>query len=701
MVGGKRTHLGAVLAALYFLLVLVQMYLAARGPLELGAFRLGDVTLAAILAIHFCWALALLIPRDPTTLRVLRRFFFMSELLLTLSLVLFLFAYVYASNANLSYVQRFIEGGGELRLAVDSAAERRRVFIRYFPFVVLNAAVYLFARIRYPRVGRIGATGLRGVLRRWALLLVFGSALLTSLALPSFASLEGIAVLGWIALVPLFLVLRTAPFGRALFYGVAYGTLETLLVNFWLGTYNLVSLQFTVVLNTLFFLIFIPLLLFFLRRSRFLWVLVLPLGWTGFEYLTSIGFLGFPWGLVAHTQYSFLSLIQVSSVTGVWGVTFIVVLVASVLAETALRIGARRDLPWRWLATASLIVGGTVLAGAVSIAAAPEPRDGAGATPLQGSSRVALIQQNSDPRKHDYRQTLGTLRELTNRAMRENPDLVVWSETAFVPNIRRWGQNDPSSSGLAALVNDFLEYQESLGTWLVTGNDDYTIARDEDGEEVRNDYNAAVLFDEEGERRETYRKIKLVPFTEYFPYRDTLPWVYELLQSFDVTFWTPGNEYTVFDYPGFSFATPICFEDIFPNHVRQYIRNGAEVIVNLSNDYWSLNEVEAKQHFVASLFRTIENRRPLLRSTASGLTAHVDPYGRVLASRPYYSEEYLVTDVPTPPERTTLYTRFGDWFPLFSLAALLLIWLGSELTRLALLQRLRRSADTGQSGSPG
>jgi apolipoprotein N-acyltransferase len=285
--------------------------------------------------------------------------------------------------------------------------------------------------------------------------------------------------------------------------------------------------------------------------------------------------------------------------------------------------------------------------------------------PADEVARVALIQQNSDPRKHEYERTLESLKDLTNRALEQNPDIVVWSETAFVPNIRRWGEEDPERYRLARLVREFRAYQESIETWLVTGNDDYRRVLDEDGREIdRLNYNAAVLFSDQGGRMQTYHKIKLVPFTEYFPYQRQLPFIYEMLEDFDVHFWEPGDERTVFRHPKFSFSTPICFEDVFPNEVRQFVLAGTEVILNITNDYWSLTEVQAKQHFVGSLFRAVENRRPLLRATASGVTSHVDPYGRIVATRPQYSEEYLVTDVPVSHERRlTAYTRLGDWFP--------------------------------------
>ena len=170
-----------------------------------------------------------------------------------------------------------------------------------------------------------------------------------------------------------------------------------------------------------------------------------------------------------------------------------------------------------------------------------------------------------------------------------------------------------------------------------------------------------------------------MPFTEYFPYRKTLPWIYEILLAFDVHFWEPGTEATVFRHPEFSFSTPICFEDVFPWLVRRFVRGGAEVIINLSNDYWSLTDAEAMQHAVHALFRAVENRRPLLRATASGLTMEADAWGRIGKRLPFYEEGILIARPVPGGGHPTLYTRWGDWFPAaagFAAAVMLALSLG-------------------------
>jgi apolipoprotein N-acyltransferase len=171
----------------------------------------------------------------------------------------------------------------------------------------------------------------------------------------------------------------------------------------------------------------------------------------------------------------------------------------------------------------------------------------------------------------------------------------------------------------------------------------------------------------------------LVPFTEYFPFKESLPGVYRWLLDFDVYLWEPGRQRVIFRHPLFSFFTPICFEDCFPDDIRRFVREGGQAIVNISNDYWSLTEVEAKQHAVNSSLRAVENARPLLRATASGLTGYIDVDGSLLASAPYYQESSLVVDLGFRPEATTLYTRWGDWLPRAAAAALVLLALLSLL----------------------
>ncbi len=655
------------------------VYFAISGPFPLENPGIGDLPFFALLALFGLSGIILLLRPASFRTRGFLRFLFLPELLLAYGLLLAAFAYIYALNANMDYVQRFVESGGELRLALDTETERLIVVFRYAPFLIVAAGIYLYTRLRLPfgsgylpgrirrlydrpsaALARFSPRGEAFVLRqarRWSLLLVFLSVCMSAFAQPSFLVLDGIPALAWVSLFPLFIVLAVNRPWVAFFYGVVFGSFRTLVVNFWLGTFSLVSLQVATMVFVVNYALFFALLIPAYRSIRIGRAFLVALGWTLFEYLHSIGFLGYPWALQGNAVYTYLSLIQVASLTGVWGVSFLVVLVNSALAEATLGriLGHRRVLAMPLFAGLVILV--VSLAGVAVLAQDADREPGE-------TVRIALVQQNSDPRKHDYSRTLGSLMSLTDEALESDPDLVAWSETAFVPNIRRWSQEDPPRTRLARLVDRFLEYQRSLDTWLLTGNDDYEVVWGEDGEEIdRLNYNAAVLFSPSGYRRNSYRKIKLVPFTEHFPYKEELPWVYEMLEGFDVTFWEPGDTRTVFRHPKFAFSTPICYEDAFPNEVRQFVLAGAEVILNISNDYWSLTNVAAQQHFVAGLFRSVENRRPTVRATASAVTAQVDRFGRILQTGEFFEEDLVIADVEVPPDELTLYSRWGDWFP--------------------------------------
>ena len=689
-----------VAAFLYLTHTLGVLALCFLGPYRMVDPGFGDLPYFLLLAVHLFWAIYLLLPSKGQNSGVLIWFVRLPEVLLSLTLLLFLFSYIYALNANMDYVQRFMATGGELGLAQDTSLERRLTFIRYGPLLSAGIVVYLIQRMYHrAQLRKIWSNSASvptwsAIIQMWSFPLILLSASLTALAFPSSVNLDGIALFAFVSLVPLFVVLRVVSYGWGLFYGVCFGVFANLIINYWLGPYSLVSLQVTIIVFFLFYLFFMIPAVWLYRRIRRYRFLVFPLAWVIFDYLRSMGFFGYPWGFLGTTQYGFLPLIQMASVTGVWGVSFVVVLINSALSETMLGLALLRGPsdgsagagsaarvmagegthanPLRPLYISVGVLLSVLLLGSIYLSLDVYEN------PLRPrrSVRVALIQQNSDPRKHEYSSSFSTLRELTDAALKHRPDLVAWSETAFVPNIRRWSKEDPAVSRLARLVGEFTTYQKSTQSWLLTGNDDYDLVIDESGEETRFDYNAAVLFSPGGSREATYHKVHLVPFTEYFPYKSELPGIYDLLLKFDVTFWEPGAERSVFRHPLFNFCTPICFEDTFPMDIREFVLAGADVILNLSNDYWSLTEVEAKQHFIGSLFRAVENRRPLLRSTASGYTAYVDSAGRLVDGLPFYEEGYLVVDVNLESTGLSVYTRFGDWFPLacvIGLSTLLLI----------------------------
>lgn len=577
------------------------------------------------------------------------------EFLIFLSFMLFLFAYIYALNANMSYVQRFIAMKGELGMAESTEMEQLFAAVRFLPFLFINLFFYIKKGIVMGKT-----TSFRERLSRWALPLAMGSAFLSGIAYPSFLSLDGFGALAWVALIPLFLLLHIVSWRRGVFYGLVYGALQATIINYWHGTFNYIALPFSTILIVLQYVPFMMILVGLMKVNNKHNYLLLPVAWVIFDYLRSIGFTGYPWGLIGATQYSFTWFIQLASVTGVWGLSFLVVLCNSTLTHMLLHWRDRKlNRPFIFfliLFVMTLIWGGLT----IHFLEKEEPRD---------TARLSLIQQNSDPRRHDYNSTFETLTRLTNEAIEswgEKPDLVVWPEGAFKSDIRYWQMPEYKYSNRASLVNDFLKYVKDNELWLITGSQDHEFVTDDMGEEQRNNFNAGVFLNPQGEIVDIYHKIQLVPFSEYFPYQDELPFIAGLLEKFDTSNWTVGQRKLTFQHPKFGFNTPICFEDVFPGYQRGFMKNNTDIIVNITNDFWSLTPVEAKQHGVHALFRTVENRRPMVRATCSGYTVYFDRFGRIISeAEGYYTEAYLNVEVPLYESRPTLYSLYGDWFPYY------------------------------------
>ena len=183
---------------------------------------------------------------------------------------------------------------------------------------------------------------------------------------------------------------------------------------------------------------------------------------------------------------------------------------------------------------------------------------------------------------------------------------------------------------------------------------------------------------------EVYGKMKLVPFTEYFPFDKQFPQLYQMLLNGDTHMWEPGNEPVVFEVVGnggatkINFSTPICFEDTFGFVGRRFVNAGAQAFVNLSNDAWSKSLACQYQHLSMAVFRSVENRVPTVRATTTGQTCIIDPNGKILAMAEPFVETYLVGSIPVMDKTVkTMYTRFGDYVGIiFASASGLLLVVG-------------------------
>jgi apolipoprotein N-acyltransferase len=548
-------------------------------------------------------------------------------------------------------------------------------------------------------------------------LMNFAAVLLASVlfaaSFPNLLFENGLPLLAWVAYVPVFWLIRRVSLGASVLWGALYGYAAYGLFNYWLSVFHplaglIVGTIYMVYLAILFPLLKAASLLFPRRAYLVQWLL-----WMGYEYLRTLGFLGYAYGITGYTQWSMITLIQIASIFGVWGVSALVVFPSAAIGnglhggseEGLLALASRagavagagagstgggiRGLVTRKLASLrgfvkrervavtvwSLALVATLVYGVVS------PVDYSDAP----TARLALIQDSTDPWRggfEQYRRNFATLRSLSLEALAEDPkpDMVVWSETAFVPRIH-WHltyQEDPAYLALVRSLMGFLSQQDVP---FVIGNDDARKVPGPDGTLQRVDYNAAMLF-EKGQQTGVYRKLHLVPFTEHFPYEKQLPAIHQALKDADTHFWEKGKEATVFDVKGIKFSTPICFEDTFGYLSRIFVRNGAELIVNMTNDAWANSLPSQMQHLGMAVFRAVENRRTVARATASGQTCAIDPNGRIIDMAEPFKATRLTVEVPLMTA-STIYTAFGDFLGQGFLIGALLVLPAGVVARVA------------------
>ncbi len=527
-------------------------------------------------------------------------------------------------------------------------------------------------------------------------LLLLAGALLFALGFPSFLSANGIGIFGFIALVPVLAVIRNAPWKVTWFYGWFYGLTSYLIFNYWLSSFHPLAIFISPLVFSFYGIFLFPILKWAISLFPTYGYLLQTMIWIGYELLRTKGFFGYSYGILGYTQYNFIPFIQISSIFGVFGVTLMTVfpsiMVGNLLGEiingnficnkNSFKTYLKRHKISIY--TYILLFLAVLAFGFITIAKHEKEEP-------DRVWRVALVQHNADSWKGGfttYQQNFNNLRRLSLEALANgDPEIVIWSETAFIPAIY-WHSNYRTDERMYGLVDEFINFAEELPVPLLTGNDDGRL-KDEnappvnpDGSYNRIDYNAVVLF-EDGKLEDSYRKQHLVPMTEHFPYENIFPRIYQFLRDHDYHFWEKGTEPLVFDAnDGVTFSTPICFEDIFGYLSAEFVQAGADVIVNMTNDSWSGSVAAEIQHSAMAVFRSVENRRSSVRGTNSGMTIVIDPVGRVLDSMEPFTKGYLNTEVPIYTYADTIYTKHINWFPKLMIYLSMLCLLTGSVIRL-------------------
>jgi apolipoprotein N-acyltransferase len=486
----------------------------------------------------------------------------------------------------------------------------------------------------------------------------------------------------FVAVIPLLWIGRQARPARGALLGLAFGLAYYGILLSWILPFGVIAWLPLVFVEALYAALFCGLLRILWRDERpFVSALAAAALWTGIDWFRGTWPLGgFTWGGLGYTQHDNALLLPLASITGVWGITFVVLLVNALLVAALL--GARFSLARR-VALVGVAVGAVAAPALVPVLAEWPSSPRAPNSSGNGAVDVAVVQGNV-PRE------LASDRYLQSQVVAQNhidlhrdlamdpPDIAVWPENSLDSD----PVNDPR---LGRAVSESIEAVGSptlVGAVTEAGGDRY--------------FNQVLFYDGAGEVSGRYTKIHLVPFGEFVPFRRFLGWVDELRAvPRDLL---PGGDLRLFDVAGARVATPICFENTFPDLFRRFVDSGATLVVLTTNNSSYALSPASRQHVIMSELRAVETDRYIVQAAISGISAVIDPDGRVLVETGLFEQTILRASVPVRTGRT-IYTRFGDYFPLVcglgSIAGLIAVGAGAARRR-----RTGGRVPAGRDGGP-
>ncbi|MFO1518937.1 MAG: apolipoprotein N-acyltransferase [bacterium] len=468
--------------------------------------------------------------------------------------------------------------------------------------------------------------------------------------------------LAWFAYVPLFWVLTRRSPAQTFKIAFGFGFFFYLGSNYWLylamnqygnlsPSISVLVLVILAVVLALYLSVAFVVASFVERRRGIDAFWVLPIAWVAGEWCRSHWPLGgFPWAQAAYSQAGYLPIIQISDVAGVYGVTALLICGNLFLLEifwvftkqkTPTQM-ARRGIFFCFLAFGVLIYG-FVSQKRIEAQAQSAPK-------LKIGLIQADIPQGEKWLSGKADAIVRLFQSMTHQAIARGADLVIWPEASF-----------PYDMDLSKP-----EHVRAVGIYpkeLIAGAVTFDSGQKEEGASSLNAsfpiLNSAFLVKAGGELVSAYHKQHLVPYGEYIPLKTILPFLKKLTAQ--VGEFQTGSKFTLLSYDVYKAGALICYEDIFPNIARFHTKNGANLLVNLTNDAWYGDTSALPQHLSFSPFRAVENRRSLVRATNNGMTAMVGPTGKIEKLFPPFERGILLGEVSLMSSMS-FYARFGDVF---------------------------------------
>ena len=504
--------------------------------------------------------------------------------------------------------------------------------------------------------------------------LAVASGLAAGLAFPKF----DYGLLAWIAFVPLFYVLEGESLRRVFGWAWLQGFASYIGSLYWIPIplHDFADVQMGLAI--------LPMLLlagvvaidtavavwageFCARRTRLPAVLTMPIAWTAVEWIRTYFPIGFPWNLLGYTAYRNLELIQFAEFTGVYGVSALIVFFNAVVYVVIFRRGSAR-LQTVSLTSLTAMMVALVAFGAWRIANLKN-------APAEGSLKVAMVQGNiPQSLKWDPKflpTSYQVYQEETTNAAKRGADLIVWPEAAAAFLFQ------PDDRYPAALAEDasyrqkLLTLASSTGVPILFGAPALAQLNGQLGF-----YNRAYLVSAKGEVVAHYDKMQLVPFGEYVPARSILGFFVNRVVH-GLGDMVPGAEQTLFSVKGAKLGILICYESIFPDFTRREVKLGANVLVNITNDAWYGQSSAPFQVLAMAAMRSVETKVPMVRAANTGISAIIEPSGRITNRTPLFKRGTEIEEVPWRTVRT-VYTRVGDLFAelcfVLTMVGLLIAW---------------------------
>ena len=468
----------------------------------------------------------------------------------------------------------------------------------------------------------------------------------------------------WIALVPLFLILVNVDSKKAFTFSYITGVVFFTLTIYWISFVSALGMVLLVLYLSLYIALFGVFTNYFFKRLKLPLALIAPPIWVLCEFMRGHFLTGFPWVLLGYSQYKQIALIQSASFISVYGISCLIVLINASITDVWLFFKNKRVDRRALIGSAASIVAVTVflIYGNISIRA--EKRRG-----VEEGIKVGIVQPNitQEGKAEGFYSTrervLNIHLNLSEKLLKFNPDIIIWPETALT-------YVDDYDVELISKLKNFVKHND---LYLLTGIC-YRVSS------TGKFYNGAFLIKPEGTMRQCYNKIHLVPFGEYIPLKSLFPFLSKVVPIGD---FAHGKEYTVLNFCKKSkldldrkikFACTICFENIFPDFTRQFVKNGARFLVNITNDSWFGKSSAPYQHMSMSVFRAVENHIPVIFNANTGISCFIDGYGRINNKINNGNDDIFIAGTGFASiysnDGKTFYTRYGNLFVVFNI-----IWL--------------------------